>query len=100
MNLGLRSCKVQDGLTVKIPESLDSFVQPLVQRVNRGRFRFEVGDSSLGPRLSRSHTHAHNTERMQDDLSDLGLDGGLATNSMHNGPNDTLGPYRAFKVEP
>lgn len=31
-----------------IPESPDSFVESLVQRVNHGRFRFELGDSSTG----------------------------------------------------
>ena len=35
----------------RIPESPDTFVESLVQRVNRRRFRFELGDSSNGPRL-------------------------------------------------
>ena len=39
----------------QIPESPDSVIPPLVQRVNRGRLRFEVGDSSLGPRLFGPH---------------------------------------------
>ncbi|KAF3971413.1 hypothetical protein CMV_004982 [Castanea mollissima] len=34
-----------------IPESPDSFIESLVQRVDRGRFRFELGGSSNGPRL-------------------------------------------------
>nr|POE84638.1 hypothetical protein CFP56_76665 [Quercus suber] len=32
-------------------ESPDSFIQSLVQRADRGRFRFELGGSSNGPRL-------------------------------------------------
>ena len=71
----------------QIPESPDSFVQPLVHRVNRGR-------------LSRPHARSHNAERMQNDLSNLGLDGGLDANSVLDGPNDTLGPHQAFDVEP
>lgn len=58
-----------------------------------------MGDSSIGPILSRPHTHPHNTERTQDNLSQLGLNGGLDTNSVHYGPNDTLGPHQAFEVE-
>ena len=84
----------------QIPKSLDSVIPPLVQRVNKGRLRFEVGDSSLGPRPSGPHIDSHNTERMQDDLSHLGLDGGLATNSVLDSPNDSLGPHQAFEVEP
>ena len=34
-----------------IPESLDSFIESLVQRVNRRRFRFGLGSSSHGPSL-------------------------------------------------
>lgn len=34
-----------------IPGSPDSFVESFVQRVNRGRFRFELGGPSNGPRL-------------------------------------------------
>ena len=34
-----------------IPESPNSYIESLVQRVNRGRFIFELGDSSDGPRL-------------------------------------------------
>ena len=37
-----------------IPESPDSFLESLVQRVDRGRFRFELGDSSTGPSLRNS----------------------------------------------
>ena len=37
---------------------------------------------------------------MQDDLSHLGLDGGLATNSVLDSPNDSLSPHQAFEVEP
>ena len=84
----------------QIPESPDFVIRSLVQRVNRGQLRFDMGDSSLDPRLFGPHVHSYNTERMQDDLSHLGLDGGLATNSMLDSPNDSLGPHHAFKVEP
>ena len=36
-----------------IPEYPDSYIEALVQRVNKGRFRFELGDSSNGPSLVR-----------------------------------------------
>lgn len=36
----------------QIPESLDSLIESLVQRVDRSRFRFKVGNSrSTGPQL-------------------------------------------------
>ena len=35
-----------------IPESPDSVVESLVQRIDRGRFRVELGSSSNGPRLT------------------------------------------------
>lgn len=38
-----------------IPESPDSFIELLVQRVNRGRFRFEMGNSSDRPHLLGTH---------------------------------------------
>nr|POE60195.1 hypothetical protein CFP56_25395 [Quercus suber] len=34
-----------------ILESPDSFIESLVQRVNCGRFRFELGGSSIGPSI-------------------------------------------------
>lgn len=34
-----------------IPETLNSFIESLVQRVNRGGFIFELGNSSTGPRF-------------------------------------------------
>ena len=34
-----------------IPESPDTYIELLVRRVNRGRFKFEFGDFSNGPRL-------------------------------------------------
>lgn len=34
-----------------IPKSPDSCIESLVQRVNRGRFKFELRDSNNGPRL-------------------------------------------------
>ena len=49
----------EDGPTVQcqgwdkgcIPKSPDSYIESLVQRINRGRFRFELGDSSDRPKL-------------------------------------------------
>lgn len=41
-----------------IPESPDSFIESLEQMVDRRRFRFELGDSSSGPRLVASHAVA------------------------------------------
>lgn len=37
-----------------IPESPNSFIENLVQRMDRRRFRFEMGDSSNGPGLMAS----------------------------------------------
>lgn len=37
----------------QIPESLDSLIESLIQRVDRGRFRFKIGSSSNGPQLLR-----------------------------------------------
>lgn len=51
--------EVMQGITWdkgSIPESLESFIKSLLQCVNRGRFRFELGNSSSGPRLSRAQT--------------------------------------------
>ena len=39
-----------------IPESPDSFIESLVQRVNHGRFRFELGSSITGPSLLPTQT--------------------------------------------
>ena len=39
-----------------IPESPDSFIESLVQRVDSGRFKFELGDSSTGPSLRNSQS--------------------------------------------
>ena len=44
-----------------IPESPDSFIENLVQRVDRRRFRFKWGDSSNGPGLMESQRR--NSER-------------------------------------
>lgn len=37
-------------------KSLDSFIESLVQRVNRGRFKFKLGDSNNRPRLLNPQT--------------------------------------------
>lgn len=44
-----------------IPESPDSFIESLVHRVNRGRFRFELGGSSHGLSLIYSLTREAHT---------------------------------------
>lgn len=43
----------------QIPESPDSFIKTLVQRVDRGRSRFELGDSSNGSCLNNSEAQIH-----------------------------------------
>ena len=40
----------------QIPELPDSFIESLVQRVDRGRFRCEIGSLSNGPQLQRPQT--------------------------------------------
>ena len=51
----------QDWAIGCIPESSTSFIESLVQQVNRGRFRFELGNSSNGPRLLDSQNrNLHN----------------------------------------
>lgn len=47
----LEIVQAQTWMTGCIPESPDSFIKSLVQRVNHKRFRFELGDSSNRPRL-------------------------------------------------
>lgn len=61
--------EVMPGLTWDkelIPESPDSFIESLVQRVNKGRFRFELGDYYTGPRLSRAQTRNYELDRSRD----------------------------------
>lgn len=43
-----------------ILESLDSFIETLVQWVDRGRFRFELGYLSTRPRLLNSQNENSN----------------------------------------
>nr|POF09759.1 hypothetical protein CFP56_21397 [Quercus suber] len=52
-----------------IPESPDSFVEDLVQRVNRGRFNFELGDASDGSRLSRAQAQNYVRNRARDNAN-------------------------------
>ena len=40
----------------QIPESPDSFIESLVQRVDRGRFKCEIGSSSNKPQVQRPQT--------------------------------------------
>ena len=40
----------------QIPKLPDSFIELLVQRVDRGRFRCDIGSSSNGPQLQRPQT--------------------------------------------
>lgn len=52
----------------QIPESFDSLIESLVQRVDWGRFKFEVGNSSsTGPQLI--HPQALNTRVAQEGIS-------------------------------
>lgn len=50
----------------QIPESPDSMIETLVQRVDRGRFRFEVGNSSNGPNLVPNEAQSINPNSPQD----------------------------------
>ena len=67
----------------QIPESPDSLIESLVQRVDRGRFRFEIGSSSNGPQLLRPQ--ALPTEVVQDGNSNLTM--GMGHIGTASGPN-------------
>ena len=53
-----RPMVAQNGLWRKgcVPKSPDSFIESLVQRVDHGRFRFELGGPSDGPSLLPNQT--------------------------------------------
>ena len=56
-SLNVERLEVMGGATWgrgQIPESPDSFIDSLVRRVDRGRFRFEIRSLSNGPQLGRS----------------------------------------------
>lgn len=73
-----------------IPESPDSFIENLVQRVDRGRFRFEVGDTSNGPGLMDSQNLNPNSSLNQADQE---------TGIGNIGPNDRdLGPFEQLTL--
>lgn len=74
----------------QIPESPDSVIESLVQRVDRGRFRFEIGSSNNGPQ--RLRPQALPTKVVQDGKSKLTMGmGHIVTTS---GPNQEayIGP--------
>ena len=50
-----------------IPKSPDSYIETLVQMVDRGRFHFELGDLSNGPRLMDSQNRNSNSNLNQPD---------------------------------
>lgn len=52
----------------QIPESPDSFIENLVQRVNRGRFRFELGSSINGPWLTQTQNQIYEANHLRDNL--------------------------------
>ena len=54
----------------QIPESPDSFIETLVQQVDEGRFRFELGDSSSGPRLKTSEAQLHTVAQSATDVAE------------------------------
>lgn len=56
-----------------ILESPDSFVESLVQHVHRDRFRFELGDASSGPRLSRAQSRTYEVDRARDNVGHVGF---------------------------
>ncbi|KAK7855292.1 hypothetical protein CFP56_028759 [Quercus suber] len=74
----------------QIPESPDSLIESLVQRVNRGRFKFEIGSSSNGPQLLR--TQVLPTKVVQDGNSNLTM--GMGHIGTGSGPNQEayIGP--------
>ena len=39
----------------QIIESLDSFIESIVRRVDRDRIKYEIGESSTGPHLAQPH---------------------------------------------
>lgn len=65
----------------QILELLDSFIESLVQKVNRGCFRFELGNSSNSPQLSRPQAQCYEAQRLRDNTNHLSLDWD------DNGPN-------------
>lgn len=79
-----------------IPESPDTYIESLVQRVNRGRFKFELGDSSNGPRLinpQKEHNGPIQSDQLGKPLGNTQLSSG-GTNERDLGPIKllTLGP--------
>lgn len=50
----------------QVPKSPDSLIESPIQLVDRGRFRFEVGDSSNGPQLFRIEAQSNNLSNPQD----------------------------------
>lgn len=77
-----------------IPESLDSFIESLVQQMNRGRFRFELGKSCAGPCLSRVQAQSYDMNRLQDNRKHVTR--GCPSESFHS----TQGPIRATSNSP
>lgn len=75
-------------------------LEPLVQRVDRGRFRFELGNSSNGPRLSRTQEQSCQTQRAQDKINQVGLGLEREVNSMscHQGGQEDLDPSPTREV--
>ena len=81
-----------------IPESPNSFIETLVQRVDRGRFRFELGDSSNGPGLLASQIGNSNSGAIQ-----TGHQEGNSSNDIptEEGPNvKDLGPFEQLTLGP
>ena len=79
-----------------IPESPDSYVEALVQRVNRGRFRFELGDSSNGPSLVRPQSDLNGLATAN--LEENPLD---STQLISSGPNEgKLDPFELLTLGP
>lgn len=93
-----------------IPESQNSFIETLVQRVDRGRFRFELGGPSDGPSLLLNQTEEaqpiipqnltcpfHEFETTQHDTSLIATQtsnplGGVGTLTLGPGPPSSPSP--------
>lgn len=72
-----------------IPESPDSFIESLAQRVNREKFRFELVGSNYRPSLIDPHNReAHNRidTRINNNIYDWNYESQIPQQNMHASP--------------
>ena len=81
-----------------IPESPDSFIENLVQRVDRGRSRFEWGDSSNGPRLMASQRRNSEQGATQEGIQGRNL--GCEMPTVVEANVTDLGPFEQLNLGP